>query len=80
MENPGFMIFNDLYYPGWKVFVDNKEEKIYRTNFLFRSVFLEEGNHTVRFVFFPYSYYAGKILSLITIYILFVMIGKRSEC
>jgi uncharacterized membrane protein YfhO len=68
-----------IYYPGWKVFVDNKEEKIYRTNFLFGSVFLKEGNHTVRFVFFPYSYYGGKIISLAVIYMLFVMIGKREK-
>ncbi len=77
MKNPGFLVLNDMYYPGWKVFVDNKEEKIYRTNFLFRSVFLKEGNHKVRFIFFPYSYYTGKIISLAVIYILFVMIGKR---
>lgn len=77
MKKAGFLIFNDIYYPGWKVFVDNKEEKIYRTNFLFRSVFLKEGDHTVRFVFFPYSYYTGKIISLAVIYILFIMIGKR---
>ncbi len=79
MKKAGFLIFNDIYYPGWKVFVDNKEEKIYRTNFLFRSVFLKEGNHTVRFVFFPYSYYGGKIISLAVIYMLFVMIGKREK-
>ena len=84
MEEAGFLVLNDLYYEGWKVFVNNKEEKIYRANFLFRGVFLPEGEQKVRFVFFPYSYYISKIISLMVMFLLFIIYyrlegGKNNE-
>jgi membrane protein YfhO len=43
----------DLYYPGWKAFVDGAEVPIYRVNYCFKGVFLPPGSHVVRFVFEP---------------------------
>jgi len=76
-EKEGFLILNDTYYPGWKVFVDGREEKLYRANYLFRGVLLKEGEHTVRFVFFPYSFYISKVISLCVMYLVFVFIIKE---
>jgi len=72
MDKPGFLVLNDMYYPGWTVLVDGKIEQVFRTNYLFRSVFLPEGKHMVRFIFFPLSYYISKFISLLTIYMMFI--------
>jgi hypothetical protein len=67
MENPGFLVLTDVYYPGWKAFVDGQERKIYRTDHIFRSVFLEGGEHEVRFIFDPLSFRIGLYLTLSTL-------------
>jgi len=46
---PGLMVLMDSYYPFWNVFVDGKQEKVYRTNYNFRGVFLSAGEHRVEF-------------------------------
>jgi uncharacterized membrane protein YfhO len=39
------------YYPGWEVFVDGAQSKIIISNYLFMSLVLENGNHTVDFIY-----------------------------
>lgn len=46
---PGLMVLMDGYYPLWDVFIDGKQEKVYRTNYNFRGVFLPAGKHRVEF-------------------------------
>ena len=46
---PGLMVLTDSYYPFWDVFVDDKQEKVYRTNYNFRGVFLPAGEHRIEF-------------------------------
>ena len=46
---PGLMVLTDSYYPFWDVFVDDKQEKVYRTNYNFRGVFLPAGEHQIEF-------------------------------
>ncbi len=60
----GFLLLTDNYYPGWKAYLDGKEQKIYRADYSFRSVFVPSGVHTVTFVYLPFSVIFGGILSL----------------
>jgi hypothetical protein len=54
---PCLLVFSEVYYePGWKAFVDGKEAKILRTDYAFRSVYLEPGTHSV-----VMSYAAGTV-------------------
>ena len=71
VDQPAHLVLSEIYYPaGWKVFVDGKEEKIYKTNYLFRSVFLQPGSHKIRFVFDPFMFNLGMWLSLGTLVLL----------
>ena len=45
----GFLILTDSYYPGWRVFVDSKETKIFRANYNFRAIIVPPGEHKVVF-------------------------------
>ncbi len=52
---PGILVLNDLYYPGWVAEVDGQPTRILRTNVLFRGVEVSEGRHMVVFRFRPFS-------------------------
>lgn len=56
----------DSYYPGWKATVDGTETRIYRANYLFRAILVPEGQHEVRFVFKPDSFFLGADISTFT--------------
>jgi hypothetical protein len=60
----GWLVFTDVWYPGWNCAVDGVPVKVYRGDFLFRAVHLEAGRHEVIFSFEPESYRWGKLISL----------------
>ncbi|HUS71390.1 MAG TPA: YfhO family protein [Anaerolineae bacterium] len=62
----GFLVLSDLYYNGWKAFVDGENEKVYKADYVFRAVRLAEGQHTVEFVFDPLSFQIGWRISAMT--------------
>ena len=55
----------DLAYPGWKAYVDGQETQIYRADYLFRSVFVPAGTHSVEFVYRPRSFRLGLLITLL---------------
>lgn len=67
-DSPAWLLLNDAFYPGWKSFIDNKQVKIYRANYLFRAINLPVGRHLVTFRYEPFSYKLGKIISLLTFF------------
>ncbi|MCD4779644.1 MAG: YfhO family protein [Candidatus Omnitrophica bacterium] len=57
-----FVVYNDCYYPGWRVFVDGREVPLYRGNIAFKGVWVPAGPHRVLFAFgrpAVYFYYSG---------------------
>jgi hypothetical protein len=73
LSQPGFLVMSENYYPSWKAYVDGKEAKIYRTDYLFRAIYLDQGSHQVRFVFDSVPYRIGKASTLLTCILLLVM-------
>jgi hypothetical protein len=65
MEHGGFIVLGDAYFPGWKGYVEGQEKKVYVTNYLIRSIYVEPGVHRVEFRYQPVSYKLGAWLSLI---------------
>ncbi len=66
MSAPGFLVLGDTYYPGWKVFVDGKKDKIYRADYILRAVYLKPGKHIVKFTYDPFSFKIGMLISAVT--------------
>lgn len=66
MAENGFLILSEKYYPGWKAYVDGKDTKIYKANYIMRGVYLPKGTHKVEFIFDPWPYKAGLWLSSAT--------------
>jgi hypothetical protein len=70
-----FLVLTDLFYPGWKAFVGDRELAIYRANYLFRAVRLDPGTSEVRFEFRPASVRNGLALSAATAFIIAAITG-----
>lgn len=67
LNDNGFLVLSDSYYPGWSVSVNNKEGKIYKANYYIRAVPLKKGNHIVKFKYNPKCFKFGAIISITTI-------------
>jgi hypothetical protein len=58
-------VFSEIYYPaGWKCYIDNKESRYFRTDWTLRGMIVPAGDHEIKFVFKPASYYVGNKISL----------------
>ena len=61
----GFLVLSEIYYPGWKAFIDGQPTKVLKADYALRAVYLPEGRHQVRFTFDPLSFKIGALLSLL---------------
>ncbi len=69
-DAPGFLVLTDLYYPGWRVWVDGVEAELLRGDYLFRAVPIGPGSHEVEFVFEPLTVRVGGLVSALTLALL----------
>jgi uncharacterized membrane protein YfhO len=67
---PGFLVLSESWYPCWKVYVDGKPGEIQKTDYVLMSVFLDSGNHSVKFVYEDIPFRVGIIESCATALIL----------
>lgn len=51
------------YYPGWKAYLDGKEVPIYKTNVMFMSVVVPDGEHLLEFRYFNKTAFYAAIVS-----------------
>ena len=81
MSTDGLLILNDLYYPGWSVYVNGKKQEILRTNDVMRGVYLSQGNNNVKFVYRPKAFIMGSAISIIYVaaFIVGINIFKREN-
>lgn len=73
-DKPQVLFLSDNYYPGWKAYVENKETKIYRANYTFRSIYLPKGNHLVKFIYEPIPFKVGVVISSLSVLMIFTII------
>jgi uncharacterized membrane protein YfhO len=67
LDKPGFLVMSEINYPGWHAYVDGKATPLLTGNYLFRTLSLEPGRHHIRFVFNPFSFKAGTVVSFVSI-------------
>jgi uncharacterized membrane protein YfhO len=68
------LVLNDAWYPGWKVLIDGVVHPIFRTNFHFRGVFVEPGEHNIKFIYDPNLFYDGLWISGVTFIVIIILI------
>jgi hypothetical protein len=55
MEHAGLLVLSDPFCQGWQATVDRQDAEIMRANHAMRALFLDAGEHSVTFRFFPRS-------------------------
>lgn len=73
----GVLVLSEVYYPGWKAWVDNREVNVSRANFLFRAIELPAGSHRIRMLYDPPSLKIGAGLFAITFIVLLVLVVRQ---
>jgi hypothetical protein len=66
-NSSSFLVMTDIYYPGWRCYVDGKPVEIHRAYGAVRAVFLEQGPHRVVFRYEPDSFRIGLAISLLSV-------------
>lgn len=73
----GILLLADAWYPGWKVQVDGRHAPLYRADHMLRATEVPAGAHVVEFRFAPTAFYAGALISGVTlITCLGVLLGR----
>jgi hypothetical protein len=69
-DGPGFLVFSEVWFPGWRCWIDGEEVPVLRANYALRAVRLPAGEHEVKMVMAPASFWWGKVISLATLAVL----------
>lgn len=75
----GLLVLTDIFYPGWRVYVDGKLSTIYRVNGLVRGVLLEKGQHDIVFTYFPFTVKIGIVVTGFSIFLLLCLIFSKNQ-
>ncbi|HEX9076905.1 MAG TPA: YfhO family protein, partial [Anaerolineae bacterium] len=58
---------SEVYYPGWRAWVDDGEVQVLRADFLFRALPVAAGTHRVRLLYDPLSFKIGEAIFGVTV-------------
>jgi hypothetical protein len=73
-----WLFFSDMFYPGWKAWVDGRPVKIHRANYAFRAVRVPTGGSRVHWKYDPIWFKIGIALSALTVLgILGVLLAQK---
>lgn len=62
---PGYIMFSDVWYPGWKATVNGQDVEIVRADYLFRAVKIKETKEVeIQFEYRPKSFTFGLVISI----------------
>ncbi|MBI2820318.1 MAG: YfhO family protein, partial [Acidobacteria bacterium] len=77
----GFVLLNEVYYPGWEALVDGQPSHIFPADGLFRALYLTAGSHQIEFHFRPPYFYWGAAISLHTavLFLIFLKLSLRKR-
>jgi hypothetical protein len=65
---PAYLVFSEVWYPGWRATVNGRDVPLHRANFAFRAVALTEpGEHVVELRFDPLSWKVGLGITALTL-------------
>jgi len=81
VPSDGFIVIADLFYPGWKAYVDENETSIYKANYAFKAIEVKKGEHDILISYQPWNLLFGFPLMIatlagISLYI-FIIFGRK---
>jgi len=64
------VVFSEIYYPDWKVYINGKETQLYSANYVLRALVVPQGEHKIEFVFNTEFFYTSKKISQVSFIVL----------
>ena len=79
-EGESFVIFSELFYPGWHAKLDGRKTKLYRMNAILYGMPVPRGKHFLSLYYLPGSFVTGMAISLSLLILLALLrfFGKES--
>jgi len=78
LSQDGYVLLNEIDYPGWKATVDGGPTEILRADGIFRALWVPVGSHRIELHFWPRLLLPGAAISLVTLtVVLIAMAGSR---
>ena len=65
-----YLFLSEIFYPGWKAFIDGQPAGIMRGNYLFRVLELPKGRHTILLEFTPWTIHLGSAVTIVVLLLL----------
>lgn len=83
-KSDALLFLSEIYYQGWTASVDGKNVPILKANYAFRAIVVDEGKHSIKFWYDPWSFRLGVYIAIggvigILIMILISRIVNRSR-
>jgi hypothetical protein len=78
-DAPAIVVLSENFYPGWRAYVDGESTEILRVNYNLRGLALGAGEHSVEFVYRPYSVLIGLATSILMALVLILWVMGRFE-
>lgn len=75
-DSEGLLFISDAFYPGWQAYVDGAETQIFRADFAFRAISVPTGEHEVKMIYHPDSFYTGLKISGVSLVVLILLLLK----
>jgi len=69
-DSDTYLVLSELFYPGWRAYIDGDKVQILRADYLLRAVPLTAGRHNVVFVYRPASFLIGAAITIFTLLLL----------
>ncbi|CAN5841162.1 hypothetical protein BH18ACT11_BH18ACT11_16320 [soil metagenome] len=76
---PGLLMMSEMYYPGWKAYVDGRPVSLYTGDYMLRAVPIPAGNHMVELRYESWSLRVGVMVSLIAYLALITVVVARAR-
>jgi len=70
----GILMVNEVWFPGWRVYVDGKSAQLLRANGIVRAVHLEPGRHRVSMKFVPMYFIVPAVIAILAVIGMFLML------
>lgn len=65
-DSPVLIVFGEAFYPGWSAIINGIDKTIFQTNYAFRGVFVDAGQHQIEMVYRARWLRTGALISSLT--------------
>jgi hypothetical protein len=72
------LVLSQTWFPGWKATIDGEQVPVLRANAALTGILLPAGSHEVRFMFRPFTFVLGAVITILTTLVIVAFIISRA--